>query len=94
MLRPLLAASVRTRYYLRHYMPTNIALEAIRTRRGLKWDVPAMLLAVPYLLAASICISLIAEGGAGWLSCSCSWLESAFVRLSGGAPVSAKARTR
>lgn len=68
MFRLLWAASVSTRYYLRRYMPTNVALDAIRTRRGLKWGVPAMLLAVPYLLAASICTSLIADGGPGWLN--------------------------
>ena len=68
MIRLLWAASVRTRYYLRRYMLTNIALDAIRTRRGLKWGVPAMLLAAPYLLAASICTSLIADGGPGWLN--------------------------
>lgn len=27
-----------------------------------------MLLAVPYLLAASVCTSLIADGGPGWLN--------------------------
>ena len=68
MFRLLWAASVHTRYYLRRYMPTNIALDAIRTRRGLKWGVPAMLLAGPYLLAASICTNLIADGGPGWLN--------------------------
>lgn len=68
MFRLLWAASVRTRYYLRRYMPTNVALDAIRTRRGLKWGVPAMLLAVPYLLAASICTNLIADGGPSWLN--------------------------
>lgn len=68
MFRLLWAASVSTRYYLRRYMPTNVALDAIRTRRGLKWGVPAMLLAVPYLLAASICTNLIADGGPGWLN--------------------------
>lgn len=68
MFRLLWAASVRTRYYLRRYMPTNVALDAIRTRRGLKWGLPAMLFAVPYLLAASICTSLIADGGPGWLN--------------------------
>lgn len=67
MFRLLWAASAYTRYYLRRYMPTNVALDAIRTRRGLKWGVPAMLLAVPYLLAASICTNLIADGGPGWL---------------------------
>lgn len=68
MFRLLWAASVRTRYYLRRYMPTNIALDAIRTRRGLKWGAPAMLLAAPYLLGASICTSLLADGGPGWLN--------------------------
>lgn len=68
MLRLLWAASVRNRYFLRRYMPTNIALDLIRTRRGLKWGIPAMLLAAPYLLAASICANLIADGGPGWLN--------------------------
>jgi len=68
MIRMLWATSVRTRYFLRRYMPTNIALDAIRTRRGLKWGVPAVLLAAPYLLAASICANLVADGGPGWLN--------------------------
>lgn len=67
MFRLLWSASVATRYFLRQYMPTNIALDAIRTRRGLKWGIPAMLLAVPYLYAASICITLINDSGPGWL---------------------------
>lgn len=49
-------------------MPTNIALDAIRTRRGLKWGVPAMLVAIPYLFAASVCTTLLADGGPGWLN--------------------------
>lgn len=68
MLRLLWAASVRIRYFLRRYMPTNILLDLIRTRRSLKWGLPAMLLAAPYLLAASICTNLIADGGPGWLN--------------------------
>ncbi|MDQ7992311.1 MAG: sulfate permease [Propionicimonas sp.] len=68
MLRLLWALSAHTRYFLRRYMPTNIALDAIRTRRGLKWGIPAMLLAGPYLLAASICTNVIADGGPGWLN--------------------------
>ncbi|AYG05462.1 sulfate permease [Gryllotalpicola protaetiae] len=68
MLRLLWAASVHTRYFLRRYMPTNILLDLIRTRRGLKWGVPAMLLAAPHLLAASICTNLIADGAPGWLN--------------------------
>lgn len=67
MLQLIWTASAHTRYYLRRYMPTNIALDAIRTRRGLKWGVPAMLLAAPYLYAASVCTTLIDNGGPGWL---------------------------
>jgi hypothetical protein len=67
MCRLIWALSVRTRYFVRRYMPTNILLDAIRTRRGLKWGTPAMLLAIPYLYAASICVQLIADGVNGWL---------------------------
>jgi hypothetical protein len=59
--------SVRTRYFLRRYMPTSILLDVIRTRRSLKWSVPAMLLAVPYTYAAVICTTIINGGGPGWL---------------------------
>lgn len=68
MFRLLWAANVRIRYFLRRHMPTNILLDLIRTRRGLKWSIPAMLLAAPYLLAASICTSIIEDGGPGWLN--------------------------
>lgn len=67
-MRLLWALSAHIRYFLRRYMPTNILLDVLRTRRGLKWGLPAMLLAAPYLLAASICTSLIADGGPGWLN--------------------------
>ncbi|MBN9177828.1 MAG: sulfate permease [Microbacterium sp.] len=68
MIRLLWVLSVRTRYFLRRYMLTNILLDLIRTRRGLKWGVPAMFLAAPYLLAASTCTNLIADGAPGWLN--------------------------
>lgn len=68
MIRLLWNASIYARGFLRRYMPTNILLDAIRTRRGLKWGVPAMILAVPYLLAASMCSNFIADGGPGWLN--------------------------
>lgn len=67
MTRQLWALSAHARYYLRRHMPTNIALDAIRTRRGLKWGIPAVLLAVPYFLAANYSTTLIEDGGAGWL---------------------------
>lgn len=67
MFRLIWTASVHTRYFLRRYMPTNILLDAIRMRRGLKWGVPAMLLAVPYLYVTGILRVLIEDGGPGWL---------------------------
>ncbi len=68
MLRVLWAASVQTRDLTRRCFPTNILLDLIRTRRGLKWGVPAMLLAVPYLAVAVWCTRSIADGGPGWLN--------------------------
>jgi len=67
MLRLIWALSVHTRNFLRRYMPTNRLLDVIRTRRGLKWGVSAMLLAIPYLLilAAAIFRDLIEGGGPG-----------------------------
>lgn len=67
MFRTIWIASVHTHNLLRAWMPTNILLDAIRTRRGLKWGLPAMLLAIPYLYGASLVFSLIEAGAAGWL---------------------------
>lgn len=67
MFRLIWALSVRTRYLLRRYKPTNILLDAIRIRLGLRWGVPAMVLAIPYLYAASICAQLAENGGPEWL---------------------------
>ena len=67
MIRLLWTASAEVRYFLRCYMPSNILLDLIRTRKGLKWGVPAMLLAGPYLAIAFWCTTLIENGGPGWL---------------------------
>ncbi|MDO8381479.1 MAG: sulfate permease [Microbacterium sp.] len=68
MLRLLWNLSNRVRLFLRTYMPTNILLDALRTRRGLKWGVPAMLIAAPYLLGAWLLTVWISDGGPGWLN--------------------------
>ena len=67
MIRLLWTASTEVRYFLRRYMPSNIRLDLIRRRNGLKWGVPAMLLAAPYLGVAAWCTNLIESGGPGWL---------------------------
>ncbi|MGI9824408.1 sulfate permease [Agromyces sp. Marseille-Q5079] len=47
-------------------MPTSRLLDALHTRRGLKWGVPAMLLAVPYGLAAFVFAGMADDDG--WFS--------------------------
>ncbi|MBK0330203.1 sulfate permease [Brachybacterium sp. MASK1Z-5] len=67
MFRLIWIGSVYTHYFVRRYMPTNILLDLIRTRRGLKWGLPAMLLAIPYLYVASLLTVLIEDGAPDWL---------------------------
>ncbi len=75
MFRLIWAASVRIHSIL-SYAPTNLLIAATRTRRGLRWGIPAMLLAIPYLLAAYWCVTTIEAGGPGWLNLVvllCAW---------------------
>ena len=67
MIHLLWGLSVKARHFLRRHMPSNIVLDLIRTRQGLKWGLPATLLAVPYLAIAVWCTRLIDNGGPGWL---------------------------
>ena len=61
--------SVAIRRYLCSYMPTNIAIDLLRTRRGLMWAVPAALVAVlAYLFAAAMASSAVDRGGPGCLN--------------------------
>lgn len=72
MFRLIWTLSAHTRYYLRRYMPTNRLLDAIRRRPNLKWGIPAMLLAVPYLLIASISPTpslRVPQAGCIWSCC-------------------------
>jgi len=64
----ILGLTARSYYALRRFMPTNLVFDAIHTRRGLKWGVPAMLLAVPYVFALAMCVGLVEAGGSGWLN--------------------------
>lgn len=65
--------SIRTRIFLRRRMPTNILLDRLRTRRGLKWGVLAMLLGVVYILVAATCTGLIDQGWSTWLYLAFFW---------------------
>lgn len=54
-------------YPLRRFLPTARIRDAVMTRRGLKWGVPAMLLAAPYVAIIQILTDHIDNGGPGWL---------------------------
>ncbi|WP_431826198.1 sulfate permease [Microbacterium algeriense] len=84
MFRIIWVISINLRNFMRRFMPTNILLDAIRTRRGLKWGVPAMLLAIPYLFAASTCTALIDGGASRWLyvvALACIWNALKFIAI-------------
>lgn len=67
MLQLIWNTSIRIRTFMRTWMPTNVLLDALRTRRGLKWGTPAMLLSVVYFAIAYWCTTLIDGGAPGWL---------------------------
>lgn len=62
-----LAAAVRG--YMAFYMPTNRAVDWLRTPGGLKWAIPVAMAAAPaYLLAMSVSMTIIERGGPGYLN--------------------------
>lgn len=67
MLRIIWIASLYIRAFMRRFMPTNIVLDKLRTRRGLKWGVPAMLLAAVYFYLAAFMSVLVEHGASKWL---------------------------
>lgn len=68
MFRLIWITSIHVAGFLRRWMPTNVLLDKIRTRSGLKYGVPAMLLAIPYLYVASLLAVIVRDGGPGWLN--------------------------
>ena len=76
MIRLLLAVSIAISDYLRRYMPTNKIRDRVYTREGLKWGIPAVLLAVPYFGIALWLSRIIETGAPGWLNVAvliCLW---------------------
>jgi len=69
MLALLWNLSAAIRGYLRFCMPTNRALDWLRTPRGLKWAVPAAAVLAPaYLYAMSVAAVIATRPGLGWLN--------------------------
>lgn len=68
MFQLLIAFVSRIYAFFQRSMPTNILIRATHTRRGLKWGVPAMLLAVVYIVIAAALAQWVAGGGPGWIN--------------------------
>lgn len=68
MFRLIWMTSIHIRYFMRRWMPTKILLDKIRARSGLKWGVPAMLVAIPYLYLAGLLTLIVQDGGPAWLN--------------------------
>lgn len=69
MLALLWNLSAAIRGYLRFYMPTNRALDWLRTTGGLKWAVPIALVVTPaYIFAMSVAAVVATGPGLGWLN--------------------------
>lgn len=73
MFRSIWMLSIHTRRLFQQYMPSNRLLAAMRTRRGLKWGVPAMLVGILYLAVATVCTILIDRGAPEWLHLVVLW---------------------
>lgn len=63
----LLGLSVRVRNLMRVWMPTNIFLDYLRTRRGSKRDGTALLVGAGYFALAIGCARVIQLGWPEWL---------------------------
>jgi hypothetical protein len=69
MLGLLWTLSAAIRGYLRFYMPTNRAVDWLRSPRGLKWAVPAALvLTAAYLYGMSVAALVAQRPGLGWMN--------------------------
>ena len=69
MLIALWHLSAAIRGYLRFYMPTNRAVDGLRSPRGLKWAIPVALVATPaYLGLTALAIQGAARPGLDWLN--------------------------
>lgn len=82
MFRLIWIISIYVRSFMRRFMPTNIAITALRTRKGLKWAAPAMLLALPYLYIACVVTVIINDGASKWLYVVflvCAWNALKFI---------------
>lgn len=82
MFQLLIAFVSRIYAFFQRTMPTNMIIRATHTRRGLKWGVPAMLLAVVYVVIGAALAQWVANGAPGWINLLvlvCLWNALKFV---------------
>lgn len=82
MFQLLIAFVSRIYVFFQRSMPTNILIRATHTRRGLKWGVPAMLLAVFYVVIAAALAQWVEVSAPGWINLLvllCLWNALKFV---------------
>lgn len=82
MFQLLIAFVSRIYAFFQRSMPTNILIRATHTRSGLKWGVPAMLLAAVYIVIAAALAQWVAGGAPGWINLLvlvCLWNALKFV---------------
>ncbi|WP_424446633.1 sulfate permease [Microbacterium sp. CH-015] len=82
MFQLLIAFVSRIYAFFQRTMPTNMIIRATHTRGGLKWGVPAMLLAVVYVVIAAALSQWVAGGAPGWINLlvlACLWNAIKFV---------------
>lgn len=61
------AAAIRG--YMAFYMPTNRAVDWLRSPHGLLWAIPVALVVTPaYLFTMSVCMAITDRGGPGCLN--------------------------
>jgi len=68
MFQVLIVFVSRVYAFFQRSMPTNILIRATHTRRGLKWGVPATLLAAVYVVIAAALAQWLASGAPGWIN--------------------------
>lgn len=82
MFQLLIAFVSRIYAFFQRTMPTNMIIRATHTRRGLKWGLPAMLLAIVYVVIAAALAQWVIGGGPGWINLLvlvCLWNALKFV---------------
>ncbi|GAB3597148.1 hypothetical protein [Microbacterium tumbae] len=52
--------------WCQRWLPSNILVRRVLTRRGLRWGIPLALLGLVYFIAGVGCVGAVQLGGPGW----------------------------